>query len=400
MVTKTKHKVALIHNYYLERGGEDVSFEAEKSLLLKMKHEVCIYTRNNSEINSYSPARRMSLALRTIWASDSYADMRHLLAGEKPDICHFNNTFPLISPSAYDACRDAGVPVIQNLRNYRLVCPNGYLFRDHGICEDCLGRRLPWPGVLHACYRGSRIQSAVVAAMLYYHDVRRTWADKVDIYVALTHFSRNKFIAGGLPAEKIVVKPNFTVDHGLGVGHGDHALFIGRLSNGKGIFELLRAWSECRKIPLKIVGDGPLRKDMLAMINQEGLANVELCGQLSSEQVVAMIKNSRFLVYPSIWYENFPRVLLESFSCGRPVIAANAGVAPEIVKDGKTGNLFRSGDSRDLAVHVQWLWDRPDESKRMGTESRREYEQKYTPEQNYQMLLEIYSKAMAESTMK
>lgn len=396
MVTKPRFKVALFHNYYLQRGGEDASFEAEKALLIQMGHEVCSYTRRNSEIRANSPLAALKLGLRTVWARDSHSDIRALLRLEQPTVCHFNNTFPLISPSGYYACRDAGVPVIQNLRNYRLTCVNGYLFRAGRVCEDCIGHRLLWPGVAHACYRGSRIESGVVAAMIYYHNLRQTWTRTVDIYIALTEFSRRKFIQAGLPAQKIVVKPNFAYDHGLASGKGAHAVFIGRLDPPKGILGLVRAWSQCAEIPLKIIGDGPLRATIASVVRQENLSNVDLCGQLSSEDSLATLKGARFMIFPSVWYESFPRVLLESFSVGRPVIASDAGVTGELIQDGVTGHLFRSGDWQDLVAKVRRLWDHPAEANQMGRQARAEYERKYTPERNYQILADIYSSVISE----
>ncbi len=388
--------ILLVHNRYLERGGEDVSFEEEERLLLDRRHDVHTYIRDNHEILSFSVADRLMLPIRTIYAGDSYHNIRSILQEARISVCHFNNTFPLISPSAYDACRYLGVPVIQNLRNYRLICSNGYLSRDQRVCEDCVGKRIPWPAVIHACYRESHAQSTVVATMLAYHNSLGTWSKKVDAYVALTDFSRGKFIEGGLPADRIFVKPNFAYDRGLSEGRGAYALFVGRLSNVKGVLCLLEAWSHCGGIPLKIVGDGPLAEQMQSVIQSSCLGNVNLTGRLSSDETISRLKGGRFLIFPSVWYENFPRVLLESFSCGRPVVASNLGAATEIVRDGETGLLFNPGDPVDLAAKCQWLWDHPEESARMGANARREYEQKYTPERNYQLLMEIYSRAIAE----
>jgi glycosyltransferase involved in cell wall biosynthesis len=395
-----KLKVLLVHNSYQERGGEDESFEAEKSLLLQNGHAVCEYVRSNLEIESYTWQKTAGLALRTISASDSVRDLRALISTEKPAIVHFNNTFPLISPAAYQAGREAGIPVIQNLRNYRLVCPNALFFRDHHVCEDCLGKLFPWPGVIHACYRDSHVQSGVVATMLAYHRVRRTWQTDVDAFVALTEFSRGKFIEGGLPRHKIVVKPNFVYDRGVAQGEGKHALFVGRLIEGKGLFTLLSAWKECRDIPLKIVGDGPALSQARSIIESENLKNVELCGRRPASDVFALLKDAKFLVFPAIWYEAFPRVLLESFACGRTVIASDVGASAEVVDDGRTGLLFRPSDSRELAEKVNLLWGRPDLAAQFGREARREYEKKYTPEIAYQMLTQIYDDVSRSRTTR
>lgn len=391
-------KVLLVHNHYLERGGEDQSFEAEKALLLQHGHEICTYIRTNHEIVSYDWRRKLSLPVRTVYASDSVRDLRALIAAERPAVAHFNNTFPLISPAAYDICREKKIPVIQNIRNYRLVCPNALFFRDHHICEDCLGRAFAWPGIVHACYRDSRLQSSVVAFMLAFHRLRKTWHEKVDVYVALTDFSRRKLIDGGLPAERIVVKPNFVHDRGVSDKIGDYALFIGRIVEGKGVLTLLNAWRQCGAVPLKIVGDGPLLDSIRSQVSEQGLKTVEVCGSIPPAQVFELLKEARFLVFPALWYEAFPRVLIEAFSCGRPVIASNIGAATEIVSPGRTGLLFSAGDAADLAGKVTSLWHDVGACRAIGQEARREYESNYTPERNYRMLLEIYHRAMGSTS--
>ena len=203
---------------------------------------------------------RVRLALKTVWSSESYHILRRRLRERPYDLIHVQNFFPLISPAIYYAAQAEGVRVVQSLRNYRLLCPNAALFRDGRLCEDCVGRSVPWPGVVHKCYRGSRGATASVAAMLAVHRQLRTWQRMVDVYVALTGFARDKLIEGGLPADKIMVKPNFVAgDPAPGDGAGGYALFVGRLSPEKGLGTVLEAWQRLRgALPLKIVGEGPL----------------------------------------------------------------------------------------------------------------------------------------------
>ncbi|HJY84830.1 MAG TPA: glycosyltransferase family 4 protein, partial [Candidatus Binatia bacterium] len=238
-------------------------------------------------------------------------------------------------------------------------------------------------------------QTAAVAAMITLHRWLRTWQRQVNLYIALTDFCRRKFMQGGLPAEKIVVKPNFVgPDPGERDGVGRYALFVGRLSAEKGIWILLRAWQRLSNTVLKIVGDGPQRHAMQAFVDTEGVQRIELLGQQPSEDVLKLMKGAQFLIFPSEWYETFGRVAIEAFACGVPVIASRLGAIAEIVEDGHTGLLFQPGDLDDLAAKVRWAVSHPEEMTRMGTKARQVYEIKYTPEANYRMLCDIYKRAI------
>lgn len=382
-------KLLIVHNYYQQAGGEEQVFTTEASLLEAQGHQVVRYTVHNDEVGNINP---ITLAGATVWNTDSYRKLRQLMRQEKPKVVHFHNYFPLISPAAYYAARAEGVPIVQTLHNYRLLCPNVFFFRDGQVCEDCLGKIVPWPGVLHACYRGSRAATGAVAAMLTVHRVLQTWTEAVDLYIALTQFARQKFIQAGLPAEKIVVKPNFVYpDPGIGEGRGGYALFVGRLSPEKGIGTLLKAWEKLRgKVPLKIVGDGPLAPQETNAV--EPVPGVEWLGRKSSKEVYELMGNANMLIFPSEWYETFGRVAIEAFAKGTPVIAANIGAIAELVESGRTGLNFHPGDPEDLAAKVDWALTHPKELAWMRQQARAEFEAKYTAKQNYQMLMEIYER--------
>lgn len=229
-------KVLMLHCRYKKRGGEDLAVESEEQLLSTRGHTVFPYRRNNAEIEPFTIVEKAALPLTTVWSNKTLAAVRHFALNHQPDVAHFHNTFPLISPSAYSACRSAGIPVVQTLYNYRLVCPGTTLSRGGKPCECCLGKGIAWPAVRYACYRGNRTASGTVAAMLAIHRALGTWTKRVDLYVALSNFARDKFIAGGLPAAKIVVKPNFVhPDPGAERDVSDYALFVGRLAPEKGL---------------------------------------------------------------------------------------------------------------------------------------------------------------------
>jgi len=388
-------RALFVHNRYRQSGGEDAVFAAETAILRKHGHEVVEYLDDNHRIYGLNP---LVVAANTVWSYSSRDKLRQVLREAKPDVVHFHNTFLLISPAAYYACWETALPVIQTLHNYRLLCPAATFFRDGHVCEDCLDKTPPWPGVWHACYHDSRVQTGVVASMLTLHRLLKTWQNQVHIYIALTEFVRRKFIEGGLPEKKIVVKPNFVYsDPGMREGKGEYVLFVGRLSPEKGVSTLLKAWQNLKGIPLKIVGDGPLMEEVKAFVETHGLEKIEILGQRSHEEALSLIKGSRFLIFPSEWYETFGRVIIEAFACGVPVIASRLGAMEEIVEDERTGLHFEPGNSEDLAAKVEWAWIHTKEMQEMGREARREYELKYTAQKNYEMLMEIYRRAMEGS---
>jgi len=386
-------KVLLLHNRYQIAGGEDVVVQAEKSLLEANGHCVTLLEASNDDITH--PLEQAKAAANAVYSHSSKQQVRAEIARFLPDVVHVHNFFPLLSPSIYHACREARVPVIQTLHNYRLLCANAYLFRDGKVCEDCVGKRFPWPGVVRGCYRGSKAGTAVVATMQSLHRTLQTWTKMVDTYIALTEFARQKFIQQGLPAEKIAVKPNFAdSEPSPSKGQGRYALFVGRLSPEKGIDKLFHAWERIgERMPLKIVGEGQLA-NTVAEATQK-LRGVEWLGRQSKEQVLALMQDAQILVFPSMWYEGFPMVITEAYATGLPVIASNLGVSSSLIKHGRTGLHFRPGDPEDLAAQVEWVLSHPTELAQMRLEARAEFEAKYTAERNYQMLMNIYEQVIS-----
>ena len=385
--------VISVHNRYLLRGGEDEVFESEASLLTQYGWQVTPVVEQN--VYPDSVFKKIGVAMDCVWSRHWYREFGALLQRTKPDVVHIHNFFPLISPSVYYACRKAGVPVVQTLHNYRLLCPAATLYRDGNVCEECLQHGL-LRGVKYGCYQGSKLGTSAIALMLQVHRRLRTWAKMVDCYIALTEFSRRKLIDGGLPAAKIRVKPNFVLpDPGMRERRGQYALFAGRLVDPKGLPTLLAAWRLLRKpIPLVIIGDGPNRATLESQLKETGLRDVVYRGRLSHEDTVEAIKGARFLVFPSEWYEGFPVTIAESFACGVPVICSRLGSMQEIVADGRTGLHFRPTEADDLASKIEWAWDHPEQMEAMGRGARLEFEAKYTAERNFYLLKEIYEFAM------
>lgn len=384
-------RIVRLHNFYQQAGGEDAVVASETKLLERHGHQVLSYHVHNDAISGMG---KLTVAGKTIWNRQSYRDLRAFFAEHRPDIAHFDNTFPLISPAGYYAARDAGVPVVQTLHNYRLMCPVATFFRDGHVCEDCLGRDLPWPGVLHACYRNDRKTTAVAAAMLATHKLLRTYQDKVDLYIALTEFARRKYIEGGLPSARIVIKPNFVdEDPGAGSGDGGFALFVGRLTENKGVRVMLRAWQQVGgALPLKIAGTGPLQAEVEAASGSHG---IEYLGRQPLERVMELMGQAVCLVFPSIWYEGMPRTIVESYAKGTPVIASRLGSMTELIEPGRTGFTFEAGNADELAAQLRRLAGDRTLAQSMRERARAIFLERYTAEENYRQLMAIYKRAMA-----
>lgn len=379
-------RVLVVHNAYQQRGGEDSVVEAEVALLKAHGHEVVEYRRDNAEIAGMTKSR---LLAETLWSTHTTQELDKVIREFSPDVIHVHNTFPLVSPSLYWAAANHRIPVVQTLHNFRLFCPQAMFLRHGKVCEDCLGR-LPWRGVARRCYRNSFMQSATLAGMLTLHRALGTWSDKVTRYIALNDFCRGKFVAGGLPAESISVKPNFVDVQAPDESPRERGLFVGRLSPEKGIDVLIAAVESLQHGAIDVIGTGPEAGRVAAS------GKLYAQGAKPAADVLTAMRGAAYLVMPSIWYENFPRTLVEAYACGLPVIASRLGAMAELIADGGTGLLFEPGDADDLAKKISWAERHPEEMRTMGENARREYEAKYTPEINYQQLIAIYDAAVAE----
>ncbi len=381
-------RVLIVHNAYRYRGGEDRVVESEIELLRQHGHDLQVYRRHNDEVAKVPAA---SLAFQAVWSQRTVSDITAIIREFRPAIIHAHNTFPLVSPSLYWAATRAGVPVVQTLHNFRLICLQAMLLRDGRTCEDCVGKA-PWRGVVRRCYRGSTMESAVLGGMLSVHRAVGTFRYHVARYIALSEFSRKKFVDGGLPPHRISVKPNF-VDvsrqpHSVRTG----GLFVGRLSEEKGINVLLKALELCPGFAVRVVGEGPEAHRL-----QPHLGAVAL-GWMPHQAVLNEMHRARYLVLPSICYENFPLAIVEAFACGLPVVASRLGAMAELIEDGRTGLLFNAGSAEDLATTLEWAEANPERMQEMGRNARGVYEAKYTPTGNYVQLRAIYHAAIASNS--
>lgn len=387
-------KILMVHNYLRPPSGENTVFEQERQLLESKGHEVVAYTRENSEIETMRFFEKAMLPLRAFWSVTDHREISRIVRTEKPDVAHFHNIFPLVSPAAYRACKGAGVPVVQTLHHFRIVCPGALLFREGRVCEDCSGMHF-LPGIRHGCYRNSSLQTAGMAAVVHFHRMIRTWRDRVDLYIALSGFALETYRRLGFPSSDFYVKTNFLQDPVEPVSEDEeYGIYIGRIGEEKGIPALVDALRKCPEIPFKVIGDGPLTDYLLGRLKERGLENLEYLGVKSHKECMKYLVKARFMVLPSQWYEGVPMVLLEAMSAGKPAIVSNIGVLSEMVMDRINGLVFTPGAKEELTERMKRLHADPEGAREMGKKGRDLFEEKYTREVNYSMLMEAYRKAI------
>jgi glycosyltransferase involved in cell wall biosynthesis len=384
-------KILLCHNYYQQRGGEDEVFEAEAELLRSRGHSVVLHTIHNSSIK---PLNAIQVGIKAPWNRQAGAALRNAARSAKPELIHFHNTFPLLSPAVYSAARSLQVPVVQTLHNYRPLCLNAIFYRGGSYCDDCLGRTIPWPGVLHGCYRGSRTQSLASALVNVSHHLASTWSQSVDLFLVFSKGEMfSKYQRAGFSPDKLFVKPNFLApDPGMGHGQGGFALFVGRMEASKGLDELLKAWTAPgNRPPLKLVGDGPMLRE--AQDRSANMKDVFVLGRKSLQETLELMRQAAFIVFPSRMLEGMPRTIIEAFACGTPVLASRLGSMEQMIEENVTGAFFNVNDASDLATQAEKMHGLPDLQSAMRIHSRKEYEKKYTATINHELLMRAYDLA-------
>lgn len=381
-------RVVQIHTLYRQPGGEDRVVEDERRLLEDAGVSVEQVIFDNADLReSGSVLGDLSLAASAIWSRSAKYRVAMAIRRHRPQVVHVHNTFPAASPSVYPAAVELGVPVVQTLHNYRFICPVATLFREGHVCRDCVGRAVPWPAVVHACIHDSHARSAVGAATLTVHRAVGTFDRGIACYVALSSFQRHELIAGGLPADRIRVIPNFLdTDPGVGGGERSGIVFVGRLSKEKGIDVLVEAAGSTPGI-MRMAGAGPL-SDLVERAHASG--DIEYVGRLASDAVLDELKSATAMVLPSVCFEGFPLTIVEAFACGTPVIASRIGSLEDLIEDGLTGLLTAPGDPDDLASKMRWAADHPAEMRAMGANARARYETLYRGPEHLRALLDAY----------
>ncbi len=386
-------RILQIHNYYRDRGGEDIVADAEAARLADAGHVVERFLVHNDDIKGLAGAA--STALLTPFNPFAQARLARCLAHFRPDIAHVHNVFPRLSPAIFRTLRRHHVPSVLTLHNFRILCPTAVLLHDGKVCERSIGRSTLW-AIPARVFRGSAIGTASLVAMIELHKALGTWTRDVDAFIALTPFARETFIRAGLPADRVHVKGNAAEDPGEASIHAapsrQGALYVGRLSPEKGIACLLEAARHASQ-KLTIVGDGP----MAPACNSAASPTLACTGRLPPPEVAARMRSAAVLVLPSICHEMFPMALAEAYANALPVIASRLGALESLVEDGRTGLLFEPGNPHDLAMKMAWAEAHPHEMQAMGRNARARYLAQFTPQATDRRLHEIYDTAIARA---
>jgi glycosyltransferase involved in cell wall biosynthesis len=388
-------RVLVVHNRYRSEqpSGENNVVDAEVKLLHHGGVKVGRFERQSDDIASMSLPRKALVPLQVPWNRSARAELATRLRVERPDVVHVHNTFPLLSPSVLAACADARVPVVATLHNYGLVCPPGTLYRDGHVCTDCVGRA-PVPAVRHGCYRGSAVATLPMAVNLVAN--RHRWRTGVTRFFCISDAQRRLLVDAGLPADRLTVKHNFVTDPGVRrTGAGEHVLFLGRLTEEKGVSLLMAAWHRLGGslgLPLVIAGTGPLSDEVAAWAS--GRDDVSYVGLQSSAECRDLAARAAVMVAPSAWLEAFGLVVVEAMAAGVPTVAPAHGAFEELISDGVTGLLHTPGSAPSLADALRDAVRDPERNRKMGEAARERYEQDFTPETGLRRLIEGYEAAI------
>jgi glycosyltransferase involved in cell wall biosynthesis len=400
-------KFLFVNNFYYLRGGSERVFYDEIAMLEQKGHQVAPYSRQfdknlTSPYSAYfsspisyenvSLLKKVTVAAKLIYSFENRRQAGQLMDDFKPDLIHCHNIYGRITTAILDAARVRNIPIVMTLHDYKLVCPAYLMLREGCVCDQCGGKAF-YHCATKSCHKGSLIPSFVYTAEAYMSRILSKY-DNVRYYLCPSQFLLEKHAQAGIPRERLVYLPNFlhmekfTPDY----RPGEYILYAGRLSHEKGVTTLLKAMCGLN-LPLKIVGDGPLRQELESLARNEGLNHVEFLGYRSGEDLKALFAGAAFLAFPSEWYENAPMTILEAFASGKPVIGSRIGGTPEMVREGKTGLLFEPGDVEDLRRAINQLFSDKSLIIQMGRTARKQVEKENCAESHYQQLSKIYSRA-------
>ena len=392
------NRILILHNRYKHPGGEDIAVSREVALLRTRGHHVRVVIVDNYEGGKSAPLEILQSLAKSNWSWSSYEKIHALCKSWAPDIVHLHNYWFQLTPSAFNAVRDAGCPLVVTLHNFRPLCPAGVMTRNGRPCEECLGKT-PWRGIAYRCYHDSVVASSAVARMSLSAKRRGLWQCGVDLYLTPSQWAREIYIRGGFPENRLAIHPHYldvhptdTIETGV-----QSIVCVGRLSEDKGIYVLMDAWKQLRNrksVELVLVGGGPLFESLRGDRDLHRY-DIRMVGHKDATQTSEFIARSIGLVQPSLCYETFGLSILEAFSHGKPAVASRIGALPELVRDCETGILVTPGDCQNLSNALQRFIDSPQFTSKLGTQARQLCKQEYTSGDAHNRLIKLYERALA-----
>jgi len=396
-------KILAIHNFHRKgsASGDDQVFQNETALLEEHGNTVVRYTVCNDKFDTTGIIGKIGLTFGMLWSFKNYSVVQELVRKEKPDIVHIHTFFPLLSPSILYAAKRCNVPVVATLHDTRFICPCSTSLRGIQICNEC-GDGKYFRMCKYGCFKGSRLQSFLVAGIFKYHRVRKSFYKQIDKYICLNDTQIRLLVNIGYDKKKIVKKYNFVSDAGTGVavrqadnkkqeGLPDrYVVFYGRIGEEKGIQILMQVWEQLSDIPLVVMGGGPLEEEFKAWADKKD--NVYYLGYTRHDKCLSIVRGGEFVVFPSIWYEGCSMVEIETESLGKGLIATDLGFSAEAIEDGINGYKVKLGDVDGFINRIKGLWSKSEKCRKLGLNARKDYEMKYMPEDNYKQLIDIYRK--------
>lgn len=391
-------KILTIHNFHRKgsASGDDQVFKSETALLESHGHAVIRYTVSNDEFDNAGVIGKIKATFGMLWSFEHYNTVKRIIEKEQPDIVHIHTFFPLLSPSILYAAKRSGVPVVATLHDTRFVCPCSTSLRGTQLCNEC-GDGHYFRMCKYGCFKGSRLQSFLVAGIFKYHRIRKSFYQQIDKYICLNENQIRLLTAVGFDKKKIVKKYNFVPDAEANLSTlkmeglpNRYVIFYGRIGEEKGIRVLMQIWNnpQLNDIPLVVMGGGPLEEEFKLWASQKD--NVNFLGYTQHDKCLSIVKGGEFVVFPSIWYEGCSMVEIETESLGKALIATDLGFSVEAIENGVNGYKVPLNDVNGFVDVIIKLWKDSDNCKKMGKNARKDYESKYLPEDNYNQLIAVY----------
>ena len=396
-------KILAIHNFHRKgsASGDDQVFKSETTLLEEHGHDVIRYTVTNDEFDKSGFIGKVATTFGMLWNFQHYRNVRKLVEAEKPDVVHVHTFFPLLSPSILYAAKRSDAKVVATLHDTRFVCPCATSLRGTKLCNEC-GDGNYFRMCKYGCFKGSRLQSFIVACIFTYHRLRKSFYKQIDRYICLNENQIQLLRSIGFDENKIVKKYNFVPDVDVNVDTAAstelperYVVFYGRIGEEKGIRILMQIWNDIHDIPLVVMGGGPLEAEFRNWAEKK--ENVFYLGYTQHDKCLSIVKRAEFVVFPSIWYEGCSMVEIETESLGKGIIATDLGFSQEAIENGVNGFKVPLGNVEGFEKTIRELWVNQEQIHSLGENARLDYERKYLPEDNYQQLLEIYSSLIKET---